>query len=183
MRLLSFALCFLVFPLSLLSQQTPLPAGKILGDAFALASKENKHVLVIFHASWCGWCRRMDSSINNKTCKDLFDTNYIIRHLVVYEAENKKNLENPGALDVLTKYKGNDQGLPYWMVFDKAGKLLADSQMRPGGYDLSASGNNTGCPATKEEVAHFISVLKKTSSLKAEQLLVIEEVFRRNEQK
>src|SRR3712207_6933629 len=43
-------------------------------------------------------------------------------------------------------------------------------------------GNNTGCPATQEEVAHFISVLKKTSSLKDPQLAIIEKRFRQNEQ-
>ncbi len=31
--------------------------------AFKHASTGNKNVLVIFHASWCGWCHKMDSSI------------------------------------------------------------------------------------------------------------------------
>jgi hypothetical protein len=38
-----------------------------------------------------------------------------------------------------------------------------------------------GCPATAEEVAHFIKVLKRTSSITAEQIAAVEKRFRKNE--
>ena len=59
------------------------------------------------------------------------------------------------------------------VVMDKDGKVLADSQVQPG--------KNVGCPATEEEVAHFINVLKKTSSINGEQVAAVEKRFRRNE--
>jgi hypothetical protein len=68
-------------------------------------------------------------------------------------------------------------GIPFWLIFDAKGNLLADCQTRPDGAALATKGENTGCPATKEEVAHFIKVLKKTSSLNADQLAVVEKNF------
>jgi hypothetical protein len=46
----------------------------------------------------------------------------------------------------------------------------------------SDSGENVGCPASKEEVAYFIKVLKSSSGLKEDQLGIIEKRFRKNEQ-
>lgn len=165
------------------AQQAPASTDDILKEAYWQAAKENKKVFIIFHASWCGWCHKMDSSLNDKTCRQFFEQNFVIRHLVVYESKGKKNLENPGALELLTRYKGNDKGIPYWLVFDKEGNLLADAKMRDEGADLDAEGDNSGCPASKEEVEHFIKVLKKTTSLNREALEIIEKRFRQNELK
>lgn len=154
--------------------QNKMPtAEEVLNAAYTQAKKENKNVLLIFHASWCGWCHKMDSSLLDKSIQPLMDANYITTHLTVYESKSKKDLENPGALAFLTKHGGADQGIPYWLVLDKDGNLLADSQYQPG--------KNSGCPASEAEVAYFISVLRKTSSLNDEELKVIEKRFRRNE--
>jgi thioredoxin-related protein len=161
--------------------QRPESADSIIGNACIRAAKENKNVFIIFHASWCGWCRKMDSSINDKECKHFFDDNYIIRHLVVHESINKKQSENPGALELMTRYNGGDQGIPFWLIFDKNGKLLADSQIRAEGEGLEKKGENSGCPASAKEVKYFIRVLKETSRLTDEQLQVIEKRFRQNE--
>jgi hypothetical protein len=131
----------------------------------------------MFHASWCGWCHRMDSSLLDPSCRKFFDDNYVIRHLVVDETDYK-NLENPGANEMRTKYKGDGQGIPFWLVFDKDGKLLFDSKLRK---DANDPGNNIGCPASAEEVAYFIEILKKTSKLNSEQLAVISTRFRKNQ--
>lgn len=119
--------------------------------------------------------------MNDKTVKDFFNNNYVITHLTVYESRDKKNLENPGALEFLTKYKGKDLGIPYWIIMDKDGNWLADSQMRADGADFNRIGENVGCPASREEVNHFLKVLAKTSPLNANQLSVIEKRFLRNQ--
>jgi len=160
--------------------QSPEPADAILKEAGSVAAKEKKNVFVLFHASWCGWCHKMDTAMNDNSVKKFFTDNYVIRHLVVYESKGKENLENPGALDLLKKYKGDEKGIPYWLIFDKNGKLLADSKLRPDGGGLE-SGDNTGCPASEKEVTHFVKVLKETSSLNDDELSVIEKRFRENE--
>jgi thioredoxin-related protein len=148
---------------------------EILSESFKQAGKEKKNVFVIFHASWCYWCHKMDTAMNDPVVKPFFDKNFIIRHLVVYESPNKKDLETPGALELLTKYKGNDEGIPYWLIFDSNGKLLEDSK--------DDSGKNSGCPASKEEVEYFITVLKRTSRINDEDALIITKRFRQNEAK
>ena len=177
---------FLLFGYLLLSvagrTQSPPSADAVLKEACGVAANEKKNVFVMFHASWCGWCHKMDAAMNDESVKKFFTDNYVIRHLVVYESKGKENLENPGALEMLKKYKGDEQGIPYWLVFDKNGNLLADSKMRPEGGGLE-SGVNTGCPASEKEVAHFVKVLKETSSLKEPRLSIIEKRFRENENK
>lgn len=171
---------FLGYYTSVYSQKQVLSSDTILKRAYRSATLENKKVFIIFHASWCGWCHKMDSSLNDKACKQFFDNNYIIRHLVVYESKANKHLENPGAEEMLLKYKGKDQGIPFWLIFDKNGKLLADSQIRAEGEGLDVKGQNTGCPAEADEVKYFISVLRKTSTITESQLQVIEKRFREN---
>lgn len=160
--------------------QTPQSADAIMSDAYAEAKAQNKKVFVMFHASWCGWCHKMDAAMNEPEMKKYFDDNFVIRHLVVMESETKKNLENPGGAEMMKKYFGDKSGIPYWLVFDADGKLLADSKLRAEG-DGPEKGNNVGCPATEKEVAYFIDVLKKTTSLKEGELALISQRFRKNE--
>src|ERR671913_489217 len=109
-------------------QAPPATAEKVLEEARAVATRENKNVFIIFHASWCGWCHKMDTALNDPEVKKYFDDNYVIRHLVVLESKNKKDLENPGALDLLKKHSEESSGIPFWLVYDKNGQKLFDSR-------------------------------------------------------
>jgi len=153
------------------AQDTPTQetATQILEKASAQAKKENKKVFVIFHASWCSWCKKMDAGMNSEACKKLFNDNYVIAHLTVQESPKNKKLETPGGAEVLKQYNGTNSGLPYWVIIDHKGKLLADSN--------NAKGENLGCPASPEEVAVFTEKLKKTSKLSDSQLATIAQTF------
>jgi len=156
-------------------------ASEIMREAMQTAAKENKNVFIIFHASWCGWCHKMDSAIDDKACRDFFYKNYVIRHLVVDESKDKRDLENPGAAALRTKYHGDDEGIPFWLIFDKNGNLLADSQTRPEGAGLETKGENIACPASEKEVTYFIEVLKKTSQISEAEQAAVQKRFRQNE--
>jgi hypothetical protein len=134
----------------------------------------------VFHASWCGWCKKFDASITDPSCKDFFDKSYVIRHLDILEQSAKKNLENPGATDLFNKYGGQDSGIPFFLIFDKKGKLLADSKKRAEGDGLEKPGQNIGCPASDEEVAEFIKILKKTSKISDSEITAVTERFKKN---
>ena len=177
-----FLISILLFTIvtSLFSQKAPLSSEEIMKEAFTSAKKQNKKVLVMFHASWCGWCHKMDTSLNDASVKKFFDDNFVIRHLVVFESKGKENLENPGALEMLMKYEGKDQGIPFWLIFDMDEIFLADSRMKAKINGVEKL-QNTGCPASKEEVGYFIEVLKKTTDLNEDQLEMIRTRFRRNE--
>jgi thiol-disulfide isomerase/thioredoxin len=166
---------------TLKAQPVPPSAAEIMKEAYQLAASEHKNVFVIFHASWCVWCRKMDSSMADASCKNYFDDNYVIRHLVVDESKDKKNLENPGAAELKKELNGDGQGLPYWAVVNKEGKLLFDSRLTTGS-PAPVAGPNTGCPASEAEVDYFVNILKKTSQLTDPQLEVIRQRFRKNDQ-
>lgn len=177
MKKLVLSICIFLLSVSITAQQKAIPAKEILSAAYKQATAENKNVLLIFHASWCGWCHKMDSSINNPSCKKFFTDHYIITHLVVHESPGKKQLENAGADELLKKYKAFDSGIPFWVVLDKNGNLLQDSFIK------NADGQTTiiGCPASAEEVTAFVKILKATSSISEKELVIITEVFRKNE--
>lgn len=163
------------------SQAPPPSADDVMKDAVSIASKENKNIMIIFHASWCGWCKKMDKSMEDASVKKYFDDNFVVRHLTVEESEDKKNLENPGGKEFRDKYYGDKAGLPFWIVFDKNGKRIADSQIRPEGASMDSYGDNVGCPASEKEVKHFITILKKTTKLSKEQEDAIITRFRKND--
>ncbi|RYZ57894.1 MAG: thioredoxin family protein [Chitinophagaceae bacterium] len=170
-----FVLLLSLSSLGLLAQtkeQAPT-AEAILQPTLAKAKEGGKNVLLLFHASWCGWCRKMDASLADKTIQPLIAKNYEIAHLTVYESQNKKYLENKGALEFLQENGGAEKGLPFWYVLNSEGKVLASSEI--------SQGNNSGCPATEEEVAYFLSVLKKTARLTDAELETIRVRFRQNE--
>lgn len=180
MKKLVFILILVTSGKTLFAQKSPPSADEVMKETFAKAKKENKKVLLMFHASWCGWCHKMDTSLNDPSVKKLFDDNFVITHLVVFESKGKKDLENPGALDMITKYNGKEEGIPYWLIFDKDEKFLFDSRMKATVNGVEKL-QNVGCPATKEEVEYFISVLKKTTSLKEDELEKIRARFRQND--
>lgn len=162
------------------AQETPRSADEIMNEAIANATAENKSIFLMFHASWCGWCKKMDASMKDETCKDFFDKNYVIIHMVVKESAANKHLENPGAAELLAKHKGDKSGIPFWLIFDNKGELLADSFIRPEGTGMDQAGSNIGCPAKEDEIAAFITKLKTTSSPTKEEEAAITERFKKN---
>ncbi len=156
--------------------QTKTPGTySLIKKAKSVAVKTNKNIFVIFHASWCIWCHRMETAMNDETVKSFFDKNYMIQHLTVDERAEKEKSNNPGANELLTKYGGGEQGIPYWVIVDKNGNLLADSRLHSD--DGQLTGSNVGCPAKPEEVDYFIKVLKKTSLLTKPQLELLRARF------
>lgn len=181
--LLALALVFAARVIGLAQEASPteMPSTEtVMNKAYAQAKKEHKNVMVIFHASWCGWCKKMEASLNEPTLKKFFDDNYVIATLDVMENKGKENLENPGSLAFMTKYKGEKAGLPFWFIADANGKELADSQIRPDGAGLDTYGNSVGCPAEEKEVAFFARILKNTSKLKENEIAMISERFAKN---
>lgn len=168
--------CLLQLTIVDLSAQSVPEANTILREAMQVAEKSNKNVLVIFTASWCGWCHKMRDNINDSSIKQFFEDHYIIQYLTVQETQQNKKLETPGADLLLVKHNANKSGIPFWLVFNPKGVLLADSKYRKPG-EGPAEGANVGCPATEEEVNYFIEVLQNTSTLSTDELQMIRAVF------
>jgi len=90
---------------------------KQIEEALARVKKENKHVLLMFGANWCGWCHRLHT---------LFDSNAQIAAklkqdfvLVLIDVNKNHNA------DLNQRYGNPTQfGLPVLVVLDAAGKAL-----------------------------------------------------------
>lgn len=137
---------------------TPRPAADLLKEATTAAVKNDTKVLVIFHATWCGWCKRMDAFLEQPTYKSLFAKNYEIVHLDVMEQPEKKNVENPGAQEYMVKWKGETAGLPFTVILDNEGKKIIDS-LRDG-----EPKGNIGWAWEPQEVAWFLTMFDKTAT-------------------
>jgi thioredoxin-related protein len=171
MKKTTFLLLSMLLTMACIAQK-PEPVSTILPKAFKQAIRENKNVFVIFHASWCGWCKKLDASLNDPKIKKYFDTSYVIVHFTVQESAANKKLETPGADAILNKYGGKDAGLPFFVIFNNYGEVIGDSFYK---------NENMGCPASENEVTAFIDLLKKSSTINEEGLALINTRFRKNE--
>ncbi|MGD0584008.1 MAG: thioredoxin family protein [Bacteroidales bacterium] len=160
-------------------QIVPDSASVVLKNAYKQAATEKKNVMVVFHASWCGWCKKFEASINDSTCKDYFARSYVICELTIMESKGKENLNTPGAIDIYNK-NGGSGGIPYFLIYNSKGKLLADSKMKPAGAKADDKPVNIGCPASAEEVAAFVEILRKTSKITDKEVTAVTERFKKN---
>jgi thioredoxin-related protein len=135
----------------------PRTAKEIMDSAYNEAQISNKNIFIVFHASWCGWCKRLERVLETPEVKVILEKNYIITRLDVLEREEKiTELENSGGKEIMSKYGGEKSGLPFYAVIDHDGKQLANSNCMP-------DSSNIGFPGSAEELEAFISILKKTS--------------------
>jgi thioredoxin-related protein len=147
-------------------------AESVMNLAYQQAKKQQKKVFVMFHASWCGWCKKMDKAMQDKTCQSFFTDNFVITHLTVQESGEKKALENEGADALMEKWGGKKRGLPFWVILNEKGEMLANA--------LMDNGENTGCPTSPEEVDAFVKALQKTTKIDEKMQKAIAERFKKN---
>lgn len=138
-----------------------------VANAIKKAKQENKKVLLMFKASWCGLCKKLYKTISDPSIKPYFDANYVIEQLVVFESKKNKHLEDEGAAIILAQYEGTDSGIPFWVILDGEGQLLVNSKLgrKSKTKTLIGAQGNIGCPATPEEVESFLFKLRKTAAL------------------
>ncbi len=155
-RKLTSTLFVLLFTVTLLLGQDTKPqtADSILKSSYKEAKASDKNVFLIFHASWCSWCKRLDKAMQSDELKKIFEDCYVITHLDVLENGDKvAQLENPGGREIMKNLGGEKSGLPFYTFLDASGKKLADSNVMP--KDM-----NIGYPGSDEEIAEFGKLLK-----------------------
>ncbi|KAA0237489.1 MAG: thioredoxin family protein [Armatimonadetes bacterium] len=138
--------------------QAPL-ATDLMRTATDKAKREKKGLMVGFHASWCGWCKKMEAVLARPEVKPVWEKHFVTLWLTVDEPAEKKALENPGAADLRRDNKGEGQGIPFFYFVDPAtGKTIVNS-IRPASE--GDKGGNVGCPVEPFEIDFFLSMVKK----------------------
>jgi thiol:disulfide interchange protein len=150
---------------------TPSAAKTLLGRATAEAKAGHKNVMVIFHASWCGWCKKMDAMLESPEFAKTFENSFAITHVVVQENGDKKKLENAGGAELMAKYGGATAGLPFFVILNAKGEKIGDSFL--------ANKQNMGFPSEPQEVSTFMELMKKTApKMTASELSSLESFLR-----
>lgn len=153
MKLVSTLSLLMVAALSIAAPTTK----ELLAKAQTDAKKSGKNVLVIFHASWCGWCHRFDKFLDTTDEGKLVKGGLEVVHITVLENDKNKADENEGGLDYMGALGGKDAGLPFMAIIDaKSGKMVVNSLQKEGDAKT-----NTGYPGAPEEIAHFMTMLDK----------------------
>lgn len=153
----SVAVILLVaFTVTLAAQTKPPAASEVLSKGVQAAKAQDKNLLIVFGASWCSWCKRLDAMLESPEVGKLFHDNYVIEHMTIQESKDKLHLENPGGQELVNSSGGTGSGVPVYLFFDGAGKRLATSMAMPGD-------KNIGHPATPEEIKAFDTLLEKTA--------------------
>lgn len=177
-RKLTLTLLVTLFSITLLLGQDtkPQPADDILKVALKNSKDTGKNVFLIFHASWCSWCKRLEKAMQSDELKKIFEDNYVITHLDVLEAKDKvEALENPGGKEIMAKLGGEKSGLPFYAFLDASGKKIADSNVMP------SQNPNIGYPGSAEEIEAFGKLLKVSAkNLSDEKFAVIIDYLKTN---
>lgn len=153
--------------------KAPPSAEKVVMAAQEQAAKSHKNVYVSFHASWCGWCKRMTAVLEQPAVKSIMDKYYVMVDLVTLENGDKKALENAGAETYMAKAGGTGEGIPFFYITDTSGKMLINSRTDP-----EKAGTNIGCPYQQAEQDHFSKMLTKTSKMTAAELKTVIDAFK-----
>jgi len=154
-------------------------ADSLLNGAQAQAASSQRAVFVIFHASWCGWCRRLDAFLEDPAIKPVIDKYFVKVYFTVQEHEGKQDLNTAGGDELLAKLGGIKQGLPFFAFLDSQGKMLVNTiRLDADGKPLGSIGH----PYKPYEVDWFLVMLNKAApAMTAGEKAAIEHYLRTQE--
>jgi hypothetical protein len=134
------------------SQAEEAAAAVVLREARA-AADDGKRLMLVFHASWCVWCGRMDAMLTDPDAASRLAPHFRILHLRAQEradVERAKQLD--GADEVYLRYARPGAGLPFVAILDTAAEPVATSF-------LGGDGDNFGFPVKDFELDGFDAML------------------------
>lgn len=140
------------------NEAKPADAQKTLTAALEEAKSSGKLVFLHFGAPWCVWCHRLEDWMARPDVSPLLLKGFV---------DTKVDIDRmTGGKETLSKYtaSGDDKvGIPWFVFLDGNGKPVVTSDIGVG-----AKAKKIGFPASKEEIAHFATMLAKASKLSDE---------------
>lgn len=128
-------------------------ASEAVAQAAAGAEANGKRLLLVFHASWCGYCQLLDMMLEDAVCAPILDRHFVIYHLRALERKPEMKAQQlDGADDVYSSLVADRIGLPYMAALDGKAVRVADSVMR--------NGDNFGFPVDAVELDNFQDMMR-----------------------
>lgn len=128
-------------------------AAEAVAQAAANAEASGKRLLLVFHASWCGYCELLDMMLEDPACAPILDKHFVIYHLRALEKKPELRAQQlDGADEVYSSLVADRIGLPYMAALDGKAARLADSVMR--------NGDNFGFPVDAVELDNFQDMMR-----------------------
>ena len=174
-RLLVAAVLLMVSPAGGFGAETPA-AEAVLTEARATAAVGHKAIFIHFSASWCKWCRRLESFLHDPVVEPVLQRHFVLVRLVVRERDPNKHLDHAGGMEVLAKLGGAERGIPFMAVLGADGTMLANSLMKSTDPEAKDGVDNLGYPGDAESIAHFLGMLRAGApTMTADELKVLED--------
>lgn len=140
---------------------TPPSAQDTMARVEATAQAEHKKILLSFGASWCGNCHLFNHFVRDPAIAPILDKAFVITEVITGERPNDtQHANSPGGQALESSLGGADAGWPYVVMLDAKGHRIADSWRPTKG---NSRGANIGYPASPEEIAWFLEMLRKAA--------------------
>ncbi len=135
----------------------PRPASSIVAQALHNARTSHRSVFLVFHASWCPWCKKLESLLDQPDVKRIVGGSFVVAKVDVMErGDAKQTIENQGGIDLMKKFGGEKSGLPYYVILNEEGEMIGNSNAMP-------KGQNIGYPGSRKEDSTFVALLRRTA--------------------
>ena len=134
----------------------------------ALATAEQKALLVFFYASWCSWCRIFDAFLADPAAAAVMSRHFRIFHLRAQEhTDANRALQLPGADALYLRYARDGGGLPFFVALDAQERAVVTS-ISP------KTQENIGFPVAPQELDDFQGMLKRAApAITAAELAIV----------
>lgn len=134
-------------------------ADSLFAHAKEQASREQKNILLVFSASWCGPCKLFERFLEDSTIQPITEKAYVVVRIDVGERPgDTRHQDTPGGLQLRASLIGEREGgFPILVITDANGKPLIDS------FRKGKANANIGYPDRPEEIDWYITMLKRTA--------------------